>query len=85
MTVESFARCARARRDHRPYLRSLLNALEQDQRETFILMLCRWVNERISAPRFARRQKQIEADIALRNAPAGDADTDQDEAAQKSG
>ena len=85
LTVESFARCARARRDHRPYLRSLLNALEQDQRETFILMLCRWVNERISAPRFARRQKQIEADIALRNAPAGDADTDQDEAAQKSG
>ncbi|WP_323803414.1 phosphoadenosine phosphosulfate reductase [Sulfitobacter litoralis] len=85
LTVESFARCARARRDHRPYLRSLLNALEQDQRETFILMLCRWVNERISAPRFARRQKQIEADIALRNAPAGAADTDQDEAAKKSG
>ena len=65
------------RRDHRPYLRGLLNALEQDQRESLILTLCRFVNDRTSAPRFARRQKQLEAEIALRNAAEKGDDTDQ--------
>ncbi|WP_289086008.1 phosphoadenosine phosphosulfate reductase [uncultured Sulfitobacter sp.] len=77
LDIASFARCARARRDHRPYLRGLLNALEQDQRESLILTLCRFVNDRTSAPRFARRQKQLEAEIALRNAAEKGDDTDQ--------
>ncbi len=61
----SFARLFRARRDHRTYLKSLLSALTADDRKILILHLCRYVNSRMQAPRFARRQRLIEAELSL--------------------
>ena len=57
LTPARFARLARARRDHLPYLRRLLAKLDMDDRTELIDMLCRNVTSRIRAPRFARRLK----------------------------
>ena len=51
----AFAKMMRARRDHPPYLRNLLAALDGDGREALALMLSRNVTARMKAPRFARR------------------------------
>lgn len=51
----AFARMMRARRDHPPYLRNLLAALDAEGRETLSLALARNVTARMDAPRFARR------------------------------
>lgn len=67
----SFAQLYRARRDHRSYFRSLLTTLENDDRKQLILHLCRFVNGRMQAPRFVRKQKLIEAEMAL-HAPSED-------------
>ena len=61
LTGDSFARMYRARREHRPYLRNLLDALEADDREPLIEMLCRNVGARIKGRRFASRLARIEA------------------------
>ena len=51
----SIARMMRARREHPPYLRNLLTALDGDGREVLALALARNVSARMHAPRFARR------------------------------
>lgn len=51
----TFAKMMRARRDHPPYLRNLLAALDGEGRETLALALARNVTARMNAPRFARR------------------------------
>ena len=51
----TIARMMRARRDHPPYLRNLLTALDGDGREVLALALARNVSARMHAPRFARR------------------------------
>ncbi len=59
LTSARFARLMRARRDHLPYLRRLLNRLERDEREELIRLLCHNVSARMRAPRFARRLKTV--------------------------
>lgn len=66
LTTLSFAKLLRARRDHRPYLKTLLAILDADNRDALILHLCRFVNARMPAPRFVRKQKLIEAEMQLR-------------------
>ena len=56
----TFAQLYRARRDHRPYLRNLLEALDAQERETLVEALCRNVGARIRGRRFAVRLQQIE-------------------------
>ncbi len=65
LNTVSFAQLYRARRDHGSYLRSLLVTLETDDRKKLILLLCRYVNARMRAPRFARKKKLIEAELSL--------------------
>ncbi|QFT60248.1 hypothetical protein FIU94_15580 [Sulfitobacter sp. THAF37] len=55
-----FAGCYRARREYRPYLRNLLNALDNDDRDGLIELLCRNVSNRIGGRRFVNRLAQIE-------------------------
>ena len=59
LTSARFARLMRARRDHLPYLRRLLNRLERDGREELTRLLCHNVSARMRAPRFARRLKTV--------------------------
>ena len=59
----SFAKLYRARRDYRKYLKSLLATLEAEGRTILILRLCRYVNARMQAPRFSRKQRAIEAEL----------------------
>lgn len=59
LTPARFARLARARRDHLPYLRRLLARLEADERDRLIQLLCQNVHRRMRAPRFARRLKSL--------------------------
>lgn len=59
-----FARLARARRDHLPYLRRLLMKLERDERTSLVAMLCHNVSTRMRAPRFARRLKSLSQEQA---------------------
>lgn len=57
----SFARLMRARRSYPPYLRGLLAAIDRQDRPWLAATLCRNVLARLdSAPRFARRLKQLE-------------------------
>lgn len=60
LTPEYFAGLYRARRNHMPYLRRLLNQLEGAERSTLTEALCRHVTARFNAPRFARRLKTLE-------------------------
>lgn len=69
----SFARLARTRRSHPPYLRRLLAALEGQERPGLALALCRNVVGRMKAPRFARRLEMLEA-AAARPAPEATGD-----------
>ncbi|MFC6638460.1 phosphoadenosine phosphosulfate reductase [Sulfitobacter sp. JBTF-M27] len=59
LTEEAFAQLYRARRDYRPYLRNLLDALEADEREPLIEALCANVTSRMRARRFAFRLKEL--------------------------
>lgn len=60
LTCAAFARLARARRDHPPYLRNLLGQLDAAHRPYLALMLCRNVVERMHAPRIRRRLDGLE-------------------------
>ncbi|MCB2129366.1 MAG: phosphoadenosine phosphosulfate reductase [Rhodobacteraceae bacterium] len=51
----------RARRNYRPYLRTLLKRLEEDGRLHLAAMLCRNVISRIDAPAFKTRLNEIES------------------------
>lgn len=55
----SFATLWRARRAYPPYLRSLMSALEIDNRAPLIQALCTNVTSRMNAPRFARKLKEL--------------------------
>ncbi|MEM7520648.1 MAG: phosphoadenosine phosphosulfate reductase [Pseudomonadota bacterium] len=62
----AFAKLARARRDYRPYLRNLLDAVERDDRETLIEALCTNVATRLRGRRFVQRLNQLQAARAAR-------------------
>jgi hypothetical protein len=74
LTTISFAQLYRARRDHRNYLKVLLVALEADDRKGLVLRLCRFVNARMQAPRFVRKQKLIEAELKMLEPPHPEAE-----------
>lgn len=57
LTDLRFAQLFRARRDHRPYLRNLLDTLELDKRTSLVKALCTNVVERIGGRRFQRTLK----------------------------
>ena len=61
LDAAAFARLYRARREHRPYLRNLLDALEPTGREALIEALCRNVGTRIRGRRFVARLQQLKA------------------------
>ncbi|MCR8826516.1 hypothetical protein [Pseudosulfitobacter koreensis] len=58
--TRSFAMLWRARRDYPPYLRAVLSALDIDKRTLLIRALCVNVTGRITAPRFARKLKELD-------------------------
>ena len=60
LTEKRFARLARARRNHSPYLRNLLGHLDSTQRPYLATMLCRNVVQRMHAPRIRRRLDALE-------------------------
>lgn len=60
LDAAAFATTYRARREYRPYLRNLLNALDDDDRDGLIEMLCRNVAGRIGGRRFVNRLAQLE-------------------------
>lgn len=59
LTPTLFAQMTRVRRDYRPYLRNLLDALEMDDREGLIEALCTNVTGRMRARRFAHRLRDL--------------------------
>lgn len=61
LTPQSFYQLMRARRDHPPYLRNLLSALDRNGRDKLAEQLCRFVVGRQSAPRFRRRLEELQA------------------------
>ena len=71
LTRAAFYKMARARRDHRGYLRGLLYVLDQADRPKMAHWLCRNVCNRFSAPHFRKRLEKLEADLGLSDA-AGD-------------
>jgi hypothetical protein len=62
-----FHRLYRARRDYAPYLRRLLERLEAAERDLLMVYLCRNVTERMRAPRFRRRLKDLGVNEATPN------------------
>lgn len=56
-----FADLYRARRNHAPYLRSLVARMDQAERPWMTAMICRNVLARMSAPRIRRRLEALEA------------------------
>lgn len=60
LTRAEFARIMRARRDYPPYLRNLLEHVDRAQRADLAQILCRNVTSRMTAPKFARRLRQLE-------------------------
>ncbi len=59
-----FAKLARARRNHRAYIRNLLGHVDQAQRPYLSMVLCRSVVSRLKMPRIKHRLKQLEFDAA---------------------
>ena len=59
LDAENFAALYRARRDHRPYLRNLLSALEAQERDGLTEILCRTVSKRVGDPRFTRKLRRL--------------------------
>ncbi len=60
LTPNSFARLMRARREHPPYLRNLMNRLDREDRHWLTATLCRNVLSRMNAPRLRRKLDQLE-------------------------
>lgn len=59
-----FFRLYRARRDHIPYLRTLMMRLDAGERPYLNMLLCRNVTARIKAPKFRRRLDALEKQAA---------------------
>lgn len=55
----TFAKLLRARRDYRPYLRNLMDALEAEDRTPLVEALCSNVVGRMKGRRFAQRLREI--------------------------
>lgn len=67
LTASVFWQLFRARRDHLPYLRRLLDRLDAAERPHLAAMLCRNVLERVgSATHFRNRQGELEAELLAR-------------------
>ena len=80
LTTQSFAKAMRARREYGPYLRKLLARLEHEERLELVRMLCTFVTDRKTAPRFRRRLRALRK---LEDGMSDDADAeamDDDEA-----
>jgi len=60
----TFSKMMRARRNHPPYLRNLLDALDTEGRSTLALALAKNVTSRMKAPRFERRIKAAAKETA---------------------
>ncbi|MDF1855601.1 phosphoadenosine phosphosulfate reductase [Pseudooceanicola sp.] len=75
LNAASFARLARTRRSHLPYLRRLLGAIEAAGRPTLVAALCRNVVARMKAPRFARRLEML---TSAEGAASGETHPDKD-------
>ncbi|WP_127112379.1 phosphoadenosine phosphosulfate reductase [Shimia sediminis] len=60
MTRQGFYSLMRARRDHGPYLRSLLRKLNEQNRPLLTALLCANVTSRMHAPNFARTLSALE-------------------------
>jgi len=67
-----FAKMMRARRDHRPYLRNVLDALDAQGRKTLALAMARNVSSRMHAPRFDRRVAAADKDAEAQSDPKDD-------------
>lgn len=59
LTRAGFARMMRARRDYPPYLRNLLNHVDHAGRPALAEILCQNVTSRMTAPKFARRLREL--------------------------
>ncbi|MGJ5618687.1 phosphoadenosine phosphosulfate reductase [Sulfitobacter sp. MF3-043] len=57
----TFAALYRARRDYRHYLRNLLTALDEGDRDTLIIALCKNVTSRMRARMFSAKLTQLQA------------------------
>ncbi|MCV2880750.1 GAT domain-containing protein [Actibacterium sp. XHP0104] len=55
LTEEVFHQLYRARRDYKPYLRRLMETLEDEERPYLTALLCQSVAERLRAPLFRKR------------------------------
>lgn len=64
LTPVYFAKLARQRRNHMPYLRRLMARLDAQERPELIKALCRNVTARHQAPRFARRLEAFNTEHA---------------------
>lgn len=62
-TADTFWRLLRARRDHGPYLRTLLTKLDTARRPLLTALLCRNVSGRMAAPRFKRRLAELQDEL----------------------
>ena len=69
LTARLFHRLWRRRRVYGPWLKTLLSHLEGEGRMRRALSLCRSVNARVQAPRFRRRQAELEQQLAQPPAP----------------
>lgn len=60
LTESRFAQLYRKRRDHRPYLRNLLGALDADERDGLMEALCANVTSRMTARKFAHVLRHLQ-------------------------
>lgn len=60
LTVQSFGKMFRKRRDYPPYLRNLLARLDMEDRAYLSQLLCKNVTARMKAPKFARRLRELQ-------------------------
>lgn len=74
LTRSAFYRLARARRDHRGYLRGLLHAVDQTDHPQMAFWLCRNVCDRFNAPHFRKRLDKLEAELGLTGPSANGTD-----------
>lgn len=63
LSAQTFWQLYRARRDHGPYLRTLLARLDEAQRPLLAALLCRNVTTRLNAPRFKRRLAELQEEL----------------------
>ena len=82
LTPLAFARLWRIRRRFLPYLKNMLRKAELAGRPRLALMVCRSVTRRLGAPRFRKRQSDLERHLGIHSqiAPTATAATAEDRA-----